>query len=111
MKHTYTATASITIKANAERVWEGKAYKDKGKILEFIPGKLLKSSYWSSLSGLADRPEHYHIITHKLSEVDGNTTLTVTQENIATKEAANHSENNRASVLKTIKGMLDRMKY
>jgi hypothetical protein len=88
-------------------VWEGKTYEDKGKILEFVRRKPLKSTYWSSLSGLPDTPEHRHITTHTLTELDGYTTLTVTQENIATKEAADHSESNWASVLKTMKGLLE----
>ena len=37
--------------------WEGKAYEDKGKVLQVEPGKLLVSTFWSSLSGLPDAPE------------------------------------------------------
>jgi uncharacterized protein YndB with AHSA1/START domain len=29
--------------------WEGKTYEDKGKIIQIVPGKLLVSTFWSSL--------------------------------------------------------------
>ena len=50
-----------------EGVWEGKAYKDKGKILQVEPGKLLVSSYWSALSGLPDVPENYQTVRYELA--------------------------------------------
>ena len=142
MKNTFTATARITIKVSAEKVWdaltnpkiikqylfgtevssdwkvgssitykgvwEGKPYEDKGKILELVPNKLLRSTYWSSFSGLADKPENYNTVTYTLSKADGGTELTVTQDNIQTKEAADHSEGNWASVLQTMKKLLEK---
>lgn len=142
MKGTFTATASITIKANTEKVWDaltnpelikqylfgteassgwkvgssisykgvwkGKPYEDKGKILELVPNKLLRSTFWSALSGLSDKPENYNTITHELLEADRETTLTITQDNNPTKEAADHSEGNWASVLQTMKGLLEK---
>ena len=30
--------------------WEGKTYEDKGKILQIEPGRLLVSTFWSSLA-------------------------------------------------------------
>src|SRR5258708_8627174 len=54
--------SSITYKG----VWQGKSYKDKGKILQVIPGQLLQSTYWSSMSGTEDKPENYATVTYKL---------------------------------------------
>ena len=96
--------SSITYKG----VWEGKPYEDKGKILELVPNKLLRSTYWSSFSGLADKPENYNTVTYTVSKADGGTELTVTQDNIQTKEAADHSEGNWASVLQTMKKLLEK---
>jgi uncharacterized protein YndB with AHSA1/START domain len=43
-------------------IWEGKAYEDKGKVLQIETGKLLVSTFWSSLSGLPDIPENYQAV-------------------------------------------------
>jgi uncharacterized protein YndB with AHSA1/START domain len=72
--------------------WKGKAYKDKGKVLQIEPEKLLVSTFWSSLSGLPDVPENYKTVTYKLSAKGGITRLTLTQDNNDTEEEANHSK-------------------
>jgi len=38
-------------------IWQGKAYEDKGRVLKMEPGKLLVSTFWSSLSGIPDLPK------------------------------------------------------
>src|SRR5437773_1994539 len=45
--------------------WQGKQYEDKGTILDLIPQKLFKYSYWSSMSGREDTPENYADITYE----------------------------------------------
>ena len=40
--------------------YQGKAYVDKGEILEFDPPHRLVHTHWSDVSGLPDAPEHYH---------------------------------------------------
>jgi uncharacterized protein YndB with AHSA1/START domain len=62
--------------------WEGKTYEDKGTILDFQKNKLIKYDYWSSMSGIEDKPENYVIVTYQLSGEDGNVNMTVSQENI-----------------------------
>jgi uncharacterized protein YndB with AHSA1/START domain len=47
--------------------WEGKAYEDKGRVIQIEPGKLLVSTFWSSLSGLPDIPENYKTVRYELS--------------------------------------------
>src|SRR5512139_2491248 len=74
-----------------EGVWEGKAYKDKGKVLQVEPGKLLVSTFWSALSGLPDIPENYQTVRYELAAEDGGTRLTILQDNNPTQEDANHS--------------------
>src|SRR5512137_575786 len=75
-------------------IWEGKAYKDKGKILQVEPGKLLVSTYWSSMSGSPDVPENYQTVRYELSPAGGGTRLTIIQDNNATQEDADHSAQN-----------------
>ena len=87
--------------------WQGKAYEDKGKILQVEPQKLLVSTYWSSLSGLADIPENYNTVRYELSAEGSRTQLTIIQDNNATQEDASHSEQNWKMVLDGIKNLLE----
>jgi uncharacterized protein YndB with AHSA1/START domain len=88
--------------------WEGKSYEDKGTILNIEPGKLLRYKYWSSLSGIEDKPENYIPVTYALSEGNNKTTLTVTQENIPTEKMKAHSEKNWKQVLNNLKKLLEK---
>lgn len=88
--------------------WQGKKYQDKGTILESVPNKLFKYSYWSSMSGKEDKPENYVNVTYLLSQKDNATTLTITQENIADEKTKEHSEANWKKVLEDLKKLLER---
>ncbi len=90
-----------------EGVWEGKAYKDKGVILQVERGKLLVSSFWSALSGLPDVPENYQTVRYELAAEDGGTRLTVVQDNNASPEDANHSAQNWNMVLGGLKKIVE----
>ncbi len=90
-----------------EGVWEGKAYKDKGVILQVQPGKLLVSTYWSALSGLPDIPESYQTVRYELAAEDGGTNVTIIQDNNASPEDANHSAQNWSMVLDGMKKLLE----
>ncbi len=89
-----------------EGIWEGKAYKDKGKVLQVEPGKLLVSTFWSALSGLPDIPENYQTIRYDLSAEGSGTRLTITQDNNATQADADHSAQNWQMVLDGLKKLL-----
>ena len=88
--------------------WEGKKYEDKGTILETKEGELFKYNYWSSMSGIEDKPENYVIITYLLTEVLGKTKVTITQENIPSEEMRSHSEENWNKVLGDLKNLVER---
>ncbi len=87
--------------------WEGKAFEDKGEILEIEPEKVLMSTHWSPLSGVPDLPENYHTVTYTLSEKGDSTEVTITQDNNATEEEKAHSENNWKTVLDGLKKLLE----
>lgn len=99
----WRAGSPITYKG----VWQGKAYEDKGKVLEIEPGKILVSTFWSSLSGLADIPENYKTVRYELSTTGAVTSLTIIQDNNASRDEANHSEQNWKMVLAGIKKLLE----
>lgn len=88
--------------------WEGRPFEDKGTILEIEPGKLLKTTYFSALSGLEDKPENYNTVTYELAEKNGGTELTVSQDNLANQEQADHTAKNWETVLGTIKTILEK---
>jgi uncharacterized protein YndB with AHSA1/START domain len=90
-----------------EGEWEGRAYQDKGLILDIEQGKYLKYNYWSSMSGTEDKPENYADISYSLSEQGGKTVLTITQDNIKNKESKEHSEQNWQSVFGKMKNMVE----
>jgi uncharacterized protein YndB with AHSA1/START domain len=91
-----------------EGEWEGKSYQDKGTILDIDPGKMVKYDYWSSMSGTENVPENYVDVTYELSESNGTTTLTITQEKIKSEESKAHSEQNWQWIFGKMKEMVER---
>jgi len=88
-------------------VWEGKPYEDKGKILEVDPGRLLVSSYWSSLSGVPDVPHNYVTVRYEITQEADGSRLTITQDNNKTQADADHSTQNWKLVLDGLKKLLE----
>lgn len=88
--------------------WEGKAYEDKGTILQMEKEKIFQYDYWSNFSGQPDIPENYQTITYALSSKGNSTTFNLTQENCKTEEAREHSEKNWLSVLTCMKDLLEK---
>ena len=87
--------------------WEGKSYEDKGTILDIQKNKLIKYDYWSSMSGIEDKPENYVIVTYQLSGEDENVNLSVLQENIPDEKMKAHSEENWNKVLNGLKKVVE----
>jgi uncharacterized protein YndB with AHSA1/START domain len=87
--------------------WQGKPFEDKGKILEMEREKSLVSTHYSPLSGVPDVPENYHTVAYHLSEKDGKTQVTITQDNNASEEEKSHSEQNWNQVLEGLKKLLE----
>ncbi|MEO6541881.1 MAG: SRPBCC family protein [Ferruginibacter sp.] len=88
--------------------WEGKSYVDKGTVLDIEKNKLIKYSYWSSMSGIEDKPENYAILTYEISGKDGDVTVSVLQENIPDEKMKTHSEGNWNKVLQGLKNLLEK---
>lgn len=73
-------------------VWEGKPFEDRGEIIAFEPERRLVTTHFSPLTGLPDVPENYHTLTWLIEPRGDRTLLTLTQDNNASAEAAEHSE-------------------
>ena len=85
--------------------FKGKKYADKGCIIAVDPRRRLSFSHWSAMSGKADVPENYHVVSFQLSPHGRQTEVTLTQSNLiggATAADIQHRaeyEKNWASVL------------
>jgi uncharacterized protein YndB with AHSA1/START domain len=90
-----------------EGQWQGKSYQDKGMVIQVEPGRLLVSTFWSSLEGLPDIPENYKTVRYDLSPEGSAIRLTITQDNNANQDEANHSSQNWKMVLEGIKKLLE----
>ena len=88
-------------------MWKGKPYQDKGTILEIIPEKKLQYSHFSALSGAEDVPENYHMMTYELLSRDGQTEVSLSQDNNATEEKLQHSQKMWDSMLSELKKLLE----
>lgn len=88
-------------------VWEGKAYEDKGTILEIEPGKRLQYSHFSALSGLPDAPENYHTLTYEISPKGDQTLISLSQDNNANEKDREHSQKMWEALLAELKKVLE----
>ena len=88
--------------------WQGKFYEDKGVILSFEPGQMIQYSHFSPLSGLPDRPENYHTVTVELSSEGNQTRVLLAQDNNPDEQARDHSRDNWAMMLVTLKKFLEK---
>jgi len=87
--------------------YEGKAYEDKGEILEVVPERRLKLTHFSSLSGMDDVPENYHTLTYELEGQNGTTHVSLSQDNNSSAEAAEHSRANWERMLAGLKATVE----
>jgi len=89
-------------------VYEGKEYEDKGEILEVEPGRLLKVTHYSPLTGQPDVPENYHTLTYELAERGTSTHLSLSQDNNASEEEAEHSRGMWEMLMQGVKEAVER---
>lgn len=87
--------------------WQGKAYADKGQILELEPGRRLKVTHYSPLSGLPDAPENYHVVTYAVAGDGDQSRLTITQENNRSQAEVDESRKTWGMILGNIKKLLE----
>lgn len=88
--------------------WEGKAYKDKGKIMQCEAEKVFQYTYWSGFSGLEDKAENYSLVTFEVNGDDTTTTLKLSQQGFANEQAQEHSEKSWSAVVQKIKEIVEK---
>jgi len=87
--------------------YEGKKYEDKGEILEVVQERRLKVTHFSPLSGEEDAPENYHTLVYELTENNGTTHVSLSQDNNSSEEAAQHSRENWEKMLGGLKEVVE----
>ena len=87
--------------------YDGKRYEDKGEILEIEPGRRLKMTHFSPLSGEDDVPANYHTLVYELEEHGDKTRVSLSQDNNPSEEAAEHSRGNWQKMLTGLKEVVE----
>jgi uncharacterized protein YndB with AHSA1/START domain len=105
---------------NTETTWEkgstitysgeykGKAYEDKGTVIDIVPNKLLHTTHYSPLSGKPDVPENYAHVTYELEEQGNQTIFKLTQDHIENEEERTHMEQNWTMVLDGLQNVVEK---
>lgn len=87
--------------------WQGKPYEDKGVILQLEPGRAIRYSHFSPLSGLPDRPENYHTVTIELAGNGNQTHVSLAQDRNGSEEERAESEKNWEMMLAALKKFVE----
>jgi len=87
--------------------WKGKPYEDKGKIVKFVPEKLLVTTHWSPLSGVPDSPENYHTVSYELIQEFGKIRVILIQDNNGSETEKDQSESMWNTVLEGLKKLVE----
>jgi hypothetical protein len=59
------------------------------------------------MGGKEDKPENYNLVTYYLSEKDGKTIVTLTQDNVGSEKEKEHVTDNWKAVLKKLKEVVE----
>ena len=88
--------------------WKGKAYVDKGTVLEVDPVQHLRYTHWSPMGGSPDVPENHHTVSFDLAAHGDGTQLSLTQDNNPTQDEADAmAENNWGPMLDGLKAVAE----
>ena len=88
--------------------WENEEHLGRGIILNRVPYRLFRFSYWSTLSGLENKSQNYLHVTYKLAEErEDFTELTASFEKIPNEEMKRKIEDDLNKVLAGIKQVVE----
>jgi Uncharacterized conserved protein len=79
--------------------WEGTPYEDRGVVLQVDEPHTLVTSFFSPMSGKPDIPENYQKVSYEIEPTATGSRVTITQDNNADEEAAEHSASNWRQIL------------
>jgi uncharacterized protein YndB with AHSA1/START domain len=87
--------------------YEGRPYEDRGEIVEVVDNERLTMTHFSPLSGQPDEPGNYHTLTYMIAGNGDGTRLTLSQDNNATPDEAEHSRENWQTMLTGLKDLIE----
>lgn len=88
--------------------YNGNKYEEKGVILNVEPNTQLQYSHWSHFDGLPDTPENYRTWTFDITEKNGTTLLTISEDNIPTEKQRSRSDEFWNEALLKIKQIIEK---
>ena len=90
--------------------YEGKKYRDGGIIKEYNPNEKMSYTYFSSFSGLEDKPENYALVTYQVSAIDPDKTkFTWTTKGFTNEDEYKRSESSMPAFLQNIKSIIEKL--
>jgi uncharacterized protein YndB with AHSA1/START domain len=87
--------------------YDGKAYEDKGEVVEVVPEQRLVVTHFSPMSGQEDTPENYHRVSYRLHDEGDSTRVTLEQDNTPEGAAADF-EGTWQTMLDNLKELVER---
>lgn len=102
----WTVGSPIIIYGKLHRI----KFENKGRVLLFEPGKILRYSHLSSLSRLPDQVKNYSIIEFRLEPIENQTSLTLTLSNFPTEAILKHLVFYWNVTLEILKKMIEEQK-
>lgn len=83
-------------------------FRNHGIVLDAVPGALLRYTHLSSVSALADVPEHYSVIAFALDAVEGGTSVRLMAERFATETIYRHLDLYWRGTMEVFKAFVER---
>jgi uncharacterized protein YndB with AHSA1/START domain len=83
--------------------YQGKAYEDRGDVVEVEPNQRLTVTHFSPMTGLPDEPENYHTITYEIDNLGDTTRLSLSQDNNKDEAEVEHATENWSVMLGGLK--------
>jgi uncharacterized protein YndB with AHSA1/START domain len=88
--------------------YEGTKYRDKGVILEIIPNREIRYSYWSSFMGIEDKPENYGVLTYTIEPKGKEAVFTWHQRGFVDESRLQHSKDGLPALLNQVREIAER---
>ncbi len=79
--------------------WEGKKFRDEGTLKVYERPSLFVYTYWTSFWGPKPDPDLIQVLKNEFIPAESGTKLVITQTNIPTAEARDHSATNWKQLL------------
>lgn len=87
--------------------WEGKIFKQWGKVLEIRPNGFIRYSLFAPRPDLEDKPENYFIMNYVLTAEHGQTKLEIIQEDNRPNAVQEEPQGEENPILQSLKSIVE----